>query len=92
MLDEILRDTGTGHRVIATVFVECLSMYRAEGPESLKPVGETEFVNGIAAQSASGQYGPLWFRLRNMKLKHWLVFVLVAVALEVATLFVLRYL
>jgi len=57
LLDEILRDTGTGHRVIATVFVECLSMYRAAGPESLKPVGETEFVNGIAAQSASGQYG-----------------------------------
>ncbi len=57
MLDEILRDTGTGHRVLATVFVECLSMYRADGPESLKPVGETEFVNGIAAQSASGQYG-----------------------------------
>ena len=57
MLDEIRRDTGTGHRVVATVFVECLSMYRADGPESLKPVGETEFVNGIAAQSASGRYG-----------------------------------
>src|SRR6202034_1024644 len=57
LLDEILRDPGTGHRVIATVFVECLSMYRADGPESLRPVGETEFVNGIAAQSASGQYG-----------------------------------
>ena len=57
MLDEILCDTGTGHRVIATVFVECLSMYRAGGPESLKPVGETEFVNGIAAQSASGRNG-----------------------------------
>jgi predicted TIM-barrel fold metal-dependent hydrolase len=57
LLDEILRDTGTGHRVVGTVFVECLSMYRADGPESLRPVGETEFVNGIAAQSASGQYG-----------------------------------
>lgn len=57
MLDEILRDTGTGHRIRATVFVECPSMYRAEGPESLNPVGETEVVNGIAAQSASGQYG-----------------------------------
>src|ERR1700722_13117831 len=57
LLDEILSDTGTGHRVIATVFVECLSMYRPDGPESLRPVGETEFVNGIAAQSASGQYG-----------------------------------
>ncbi len=57
LLDEILRDTGSGHRVLATVFVECLSMYRADGPESLRPVGETEFVNGIAAQSASGRYG-----------------------------------
>lgn len=57
MLDEILHDTGSGHRVLATVFVECLSMYRAEGPEPMRPVGETEFVNGIAAQSASGQYG-----------------------------------
>ncbi len=57
MLDEILRDTGSGHRVLATVFVECASMYRADGPEAIRPVGETEFVNGIAAQSASGQYG-----------------------------------
>jgi predicted TIM-barrel fold metal-dependent hydrolase len=57
LLDEILRDTGSGHRVIATVFVECMSMYRADGPDAMKPVGETEFVNGIAAQSASGQYG-----------------------------------
>src|SRR5438067_481994 len=57
MLDEILADTGTGHPVLATVFVECMSMYRADGPELMRPVGETEFVNGIAAQSASGQYG-----------------------------------
>src|SRR5271157_6236973 len=56
MLDEIIRDTASGHRVRATVFVECMSMYRADGPESMRPVGETEFVNGIAAQSASGQY------------------------------------
>ncbi len=32
-------------------------MYRADGPEELRVVGETEFVQGIAAQSASGQYG-----------------------------------
>jgi L-fuconolactonase len=57
LLDEILRDTGSGHRVVATVFVECMSMYRADGPDAMKPVGETEFVNGIAAQSASGGYG-----------------------------------
>jgi predicted TIM-barrel fold metal-dependent hydrolase len=57
MLDEILADTGSGHRVVATVFVECMSMYRGDGPDAMKPVGETEFINGIAAQSASGQYG-----------------------------------
>jgi L-fuconolactonase len=58
MLEEIVRDTGSGHRVLATVFVECMSMYRADGPPEMKSIGETEFVNGIAAQSASGRYGP----------------------------------
>ncbi|MFT4712139.1 MAG: putative TIM-barrel fold metal-dependent hydrolase [Candidatus Azotimanducaceae bacterium] len=57
MLDEILKDTGEGHNIVSTVFVECSSMFRANGPEELKPVGETEFVQGIAAMSASGQYG-----------------------------------
>ena len=57
LLDELLADVGSGHRVVSTVFMECGSMYRADGPEPLKPVGETEFVNGIAAMSASGQYG-----------------------------------
>lgn len=57
LLDELLADTGSGHNVVSTVFVECSSMYRADGPEALRPVGETEFVNGIAAMSASGQYG-----------------------------------
>ncbi len=32
-------------------------MYRADGPEELRPVGETEFVAGIAAMSDSGGYG-----------------------------------
>ena len=58
LLDEVLRDTGSGHRVVATVFVECMSMYRADVAPAMRPVGETEFVNGIAAQSASGNYGP----------------------------------
>jgi predicted TIM-barrel fold metal-dependent hydrolase len=58
LIDEIFADTNSGHRVVATVFVECFSMYRADGPEAMRPVGETEFVNGIAAQSASGGYGP----------------------------------
>mgnify|MGYP003627666428 CR=1 FL=1 len=55
-LDELMADTSQGHNIRATVFVECKSMYRAGGADALKPVGETEYVNGIAAQSASGQY------------------------------------
>jgi L-fuconolactonase len=57
LLDELLADTGGGHNVIATVFMECAAMYRADGPVPMRPVGETEFVNGIAAMSASGLYG-----------------------------------
>lgn len=56
-LDELLADLGTGHNVVATVFLECRSMYRAGGPPEMRPVGETEFVAGIAAMSASGNYG-----------------------------------
>jgi L-fuconolactonase len=59
LLDELLQDVGSGHNVVSTVFVECGSMYRSDGPEALRPVGETEFVNGVAAMSASGGYGDL---------------------------------
>jgi predicted TIM-barrel fold metal-dependent hydrolase len=59
LLDELLADTGSGHKVIATVFVECGAFYKADGPEPLRPVGETEFVNGVAAMSASGMYGDI---------------------------------
>jgi L-fuconolactonase len=58
LLQDLLDDIGGGHNVIATVFVECAAMYRASGPAEMKPVGETEFVNGVAAMSASGGYGP----------------------------------
>ena len=47
----------SGHNVVRTVYVECGSMYRREGPKDLQPVGETEFANGMAAMSASGRYG-----------------------------------
>ena len=57
LLPDLLRDTGSGHAITATVYLEWLSMYRADGPVELKPVGEIEFANGIAAMSASGGYG-----------------------------------
>jgi predicted TIM-barrel fold metal-dependent hydrolase len=58
LLDEITTDIASGHNVVATVYVEARSMYRAKGPESFRPVGEVEFANGAAAMSASGGYGP----------------------------------
>jgi predicted TIM-barrel fold metal-dependent hydrolase len=59
LLPEFLSDLNTGHNIRATVFVQCGAMYRADGPEVFKPVGETEFVNGVAAMCASGTYGPI---------------------------------
>ena len=58
LFDEVSADFQSGHNVCASVHVQCHSMYRADGPEEMKPVGETEFINGVAAQSASGEYGP----------------------------------
>ena len=57
LLDELLADLKSGHNIRATVYMECGAMYRADGPEALRCVGETEFVGGIAAMTASGLYG-----------------------------------
>ncbi|MDR3509804.1 MAG: hypothetical protein P4L64_18100 [Caulobacteraceae bacterium] len=57
LLDQLLADLNTGHNVRATVYLECGAFYRADGPDEMKPVGETEFVNGVAAMTASGVYG-----------------------------------
>ena len=58
LLHEFLADAATGHHLVASVFEECEAMYRATGPEEMRPVGQTEFVAGIAAMSDSGRYGP----------------------------------
>ena len=58
LFDEFRADFESGHKVLATVFVQCDAMYRADGDPDRAPVGETEFVNGIAAMSGSGDYGP----------------------------------
>jgi len=57
LLEELLQDIKMGHKIVQTVFIECRSMYRETGPQEMRPVGETEFVQDITAQSASGQYG-----------------------------------
>jgi len=58
LLPDLLKDIADGgHNVVATVYLEWLSMYRADGPLAMRPVGEIEFANGVAAMSASGGYG-----------------------------------
>ena len=57
LFHDLLADMNAGHNVVSTVFVQCRTMLRAEGPAALAPLGEVEFVTGIAAMSASGIYG-----------------------------------
>src|SRR3972149_3350521 len=53
LLEDLWGDTGSGHKILKTVFIECGARYRETGPDHLKPVGETEFVADIAVQSAA---------------------------------------
>ncbi len=57
-LDELLEDISGGHNIVSTVFIECGTQFRQDGPEAFACVGETEFVNDIAERSASGAHGP----------------------------------
>ena len=58
LVNEFAADTGTGHNIVASVFIECGAMFRDSGPASMRMIGETEFANGQAAMAASGGYGP----------------------------------
>ncbi len=57
LLEDLVADVSTGHNVKSTVFIQCGSAYRKDGPQALKPVGETEFVAAMAAESETGKYG-----------------------------------
>jgi L-fuconolactonase len=57
LLNDLWQDTGSGHNVLKTVFVECMSEYRRSGPPELQPVGEVEFVDSVANQSAANKDG-----------------------------------
>ena len=55
LCEEISRDIAeSGHNIVQTVFAQCGAFYRADGPEEMRCIGETEFVNGVAAMSRSG--------------------------------------
>ena len=55
VLEDLWADTESGHNIEKTVFIDCRSGYRRDGPEHLRPVGETEFIAGVAAESAKRQ-------------------------------------
>lgn len=57
LLEDLVADVTTGHNVVATVFIQCGSAYRKDGPVEMRPVGETEFVAAIAAATEAGAYG-----------------------------------
>ncbi|MEX2481877.1 MAG: amidohydrolase family protein [Gammaproteobacteria bacterium] len=49
-LDDLWADTAT-HHIAQTVYLQCGEGYRVDGPDPLKPVGETEWVDGLAARA-----------------------------------------
>src|ERR1700744_5486646 len=59
LLADLVADLRTGHNVLATVFIQCGSEYRKDGPQEMRPVGETDFVAAAAQECESGAYGPL---------------------------------
>jgi L-fuconolactonase len=58
LLQDLADDLNSGHNVRSTVFIEVRARYRPDGPEEMRPVGEVEFVDGLATEGASGKYGP----------------------------------
>lgn len=57
LMPELAADLASGHNIVGTVYAECHSMYRADGVEAQRSLGETEFVRGQAAMSAGGAFG-----------------------------------
>src|SRR5262245_53539439 len=47
---ELAADLHSGHHVRSTVFIEVRTRYRSDGPEEMRPVGEVEFVEGLATE------------------------------------------
>jgi predicted TIM-barrel fold metal-dependent hydrolase len=58
LFEDYVADVRVGHNIIASVYVETQAFFRTSGPELMRPIGEIEFANGIAAMSDSGIYGP----------------------------------
>ncbi len=58
LVEDLAADLASGHRIVATVFMQCAWMHRQDGPVDFRPVRETELVNAVATLSETGAYGP----------------------------------
>ena len=56
-LEDLWADTGSGHNIVQTVFMECHSNYYTEGPEHLRSLGEVEYITEIADRTAADTNG-----------------------------------
>ena len=53
---DLVADASSGHDVTASVFIECLMAYAQDGPQELRPVGETRFVASQALHASSARH------------------------------------
>ena len=51
LLEDLWKDTESGHKISKTVFVECGQGYFESGSDAMKPVGETKFVYEVAEEA-----------------------------------------
>ena len=52
--DDLLADRQ-GHHIVATVYVQCGWQHRSDGPEAMRPVGETEAVVAVTGEANQRQ-------------------------------------
>lgn len=57
MVEDYLADAQGGHNVLAAIYCETQTFARTDGPDHMKPLGEVEFANGVAAMTSTGRYG-----------------------------------
>jgi L-fuconolactonase len=57
MVEDYLQDAQGGHNVLAAIYCETQTFARTSGPDHMKPLGEVEFANGVAAMTSTGRYG-----------------------------------
>jgi L-fuconolactonase len=55
-IDDYAADCARGHDVRASVYIEVRQKYLEDGPEHLRPVGETAFVASVAEMAEQGTY------------------------------------